>query len=430
MKTDHIKWLVIGVWGLIILLGGGLLLSGAFQSLTTTASPQALLAAPDAPPSPRLLQALTDSPHATAPAPSPNLTSDSLPEPTARPTVTPLPVFTPQSAASLAAPGQVNPLTGQVISDPALLNRRPVAVKMVNYPRSMRPNQSGLSLADVVWEHYIEDGLSRYVAVYYANAPNRAGPVRSGRFFDEHLMRMYNAYLVFANADDRVEDYFISTDLLPYLVVPRADNCPPLCRDTSIPGFNNVFADVAGLHTWLVKTDKDDSRPPVRTGYFSNTLLPWMGQHAAAITIRFSGYAYAKWEYDPETSRWLRWQDTADALGSAPEKFAPLFDDLTDLQVAADNVVVLFVPHFPYNKDDQVYDIQLVGSGPATLFRDGRAYAVKWVRDQVNQPIAITDPAGNLMPLKPGNTFYEVLTDLTETTQNGADYRYRFVLPP
>lgn len=423
MKTNQIKWLVLGMWALILLLAAGLLASGALDVLRTAAAP---LPGTNSSPTPRPLAPLTDPADTPAASPTP-IPSE---QPTQRPTITPLPVYTPEAAASLAAPGVINPLTGLTAPDPSLLERRPIAVKMVNYPRSMRPNQSGLSRADVVWEHYIEDGISRYVAIFYGNQPNRAGPVRSGRFFDEHLMRMYNAYLVFANADDRVEEYFISTDLLPFLVVPRPDNCPPVCRDTAIPGFNNVFVDISGMHTWISKTGKDDSRQPLRTGYFSNTLLPWMGQDAANIFIRFSGYAYARWEYDPQSGKWLRWQDTADALGSAPEKYAPLYDALTGERVTADNVVILFVTHFPYNKDDQVYDIQLVGNGTATLFRDGRAYTVKWLRDQVNQPIVITDPAGNLMPLKPGNTFYEVLTDLTETTQTGADFRYRFVLPP
>jgi len=324
----------------------------------------------------------------------------------------------------------INPLTGLPVPNPDLLNRRPVAIKTVNYPRSMRPNQSGLSLADVVYEHYIEDGISRYVAIFYGNEPNRAGPVRSGRFFDEHLMRMYNSYLVFANADDRVEDYLISTDLLPFLIVPRPDNCPPVCRDTTIPGFNNVFTDVAGVHAWLAKAGKDDTRPPLRMGYFSKAILPWMGQDATRIYTRFSGYAYNFWEYDTNTGKWLRWQDTADSLGGAPETYAPLFDDLTGERVTADNVVVLLVKHFAYNKDDQVYDIQIVGEGIAYLFRDGKVYNVKWVRDKVDQPIVITDPAGNLMALKPGNTFYEVLTDLTEVSQDGTNFRFRFVLPP
>ncbi len=428
MKTAHIKWLVLGIWGLILILGATLILSGALTPLWDIAAPGRAAAEyplPQSSPTPQPLTPLTQATYTPGASPTP------YPTPTLRPTITPLPLYTPETAAMLAAPGVINPLTGLPAPDPSLLARRPIAVKTVNYPRSMRPNQSGLSLADVVWEHYIEDGLSRYVAIYYGNQPNRAGPVRSGRFFDEHLMRMYNAYLVFANADDRVEDYFISTDLLPFLVVPRPDNCPPVCRDTTIPGFNNVFVDVAGFHAWLAKTGKDDSRQPLRTPYYNTTLLlPWMGQDAANIYIRYSGYAYARWEYDPQTNKWLRWQDTADALGSAPEKYAPLYDALTGERITADNVIVLFVTHFPYNKNDQVYDIQLAGSGPATLFRDGRAYPVKWVRDQVNQPIIITDPAGNLMPLKPGNTFYEVLSDLSEVTQTGADIRFRFVLPP
>ena len=40
-------------------------------------------------------------------------------------------------------------------SDPSLLERRPLAIKVANYPRYIRP-QSGLTLADNIFEYYIE----------------------------------------------------------------------------------------------------------------------------------------------------------------------------------------------------------------------------------------------------------------------------------
>ncbi|MDX1378689.1 MAG: DUF3048 domain-containing protein, partial [Anaerolineales bacterium] len=116
------------------------------------------------------------------------------------PTIVSAVPFEPQptdlSAPTSAVPVVINPLTGLPAPNPDLLNRHPMAIKVTNYPRYTRP-QSGLSLADQVFEYYIEGGLTRFTAVFYGNDSEWVGPVRSGRFFDEHVARMYQAYLVF-----------------------------------------------------------------------------------------------------------------------------------------------------------------------------------------------------------------------------------------
>ena len=116
-------------------------------------------------------------------------------------------------------PTSLNPLTGLPPSDPALMDRRPLAIKVANYPRYIRP-QSGLTLADNVFEYYIEAGLTRFIAVFYGNNSEWVGPVRSGRYFDENIQRMYHAYLVFKFADPRVEKHLETSDIAPFLVVP------------------------------------------------------------------------------------------------------------------------------------------------------------------------------------------------------------------
>jgi len=56
-----------------------------------------------------------------------------------------------------------NPLTGLPVSNPSLLERRPMVIKITNAPDIIRP-QSGLTLADVVYEYYIEWGDTRFIA--------------------------------------------------------------------------------------------------------------------------------------------------------------------------------------------------------------------------------------------------------------------------
>ena len=84
-------------------------------------------------------------------------------------------------------PDWINPLTGLQPADPSRLNRRPMVIKVSNFPRSIRP-QWGLSLADHVYEYYLEFGLTRFAAVYLGNDTQRVGPVRSaGCFFKKSV---------------------------------------------------------------------------------------------------------------------------------------------------------------------------------------------------------------------------------------------------
>jgi hypothetical protein len=154
-----------------------------------------------------------------------------------------------------------NPLTGLPVSLPSLLERRPIAVKVGNSPDYVRP-QSGLSLADVVFEYYIEWGDSRFIAIYYGNDSPHVGPVRSGRYFDEHVARMYNAFLVFKFADPRELKYLEASDLSNYLITPGFGACPPFVDGVvGRDDYNNYFFDTSQWAKCAVKKGVDNVRP-------------------------------------------------------------------------------------------------------------------------------------------------------------------------
>ncbi len=197
-----------------------------------------------------ILTACTPSPNnislaagAASPTPFQPENSDSpyagaAPTPYYLPTLTPPPNAPAEegtvSLVTPSGPGTINPLTGLPPSDPALLSRRPLAIKVANYPRYVRP-QSGLTLADNVFEYYIEGGLTRFIAIFYGNSSEWVGPVRSGRYFDENIQRMYQAFLVFKFADPRVLDYFKESDFAQYIVVPSNGSLSAVQTDAHPP---------------------------------------------------------------------------------------------------------------------------------------------------------------------------------------------------
>lgn len=343
--------------------------------------------------------------------------------------------ITPQGPFNaLEAPPGVSPLTGLKVDDPSRLERRPVAVKISSFPRSLRPYQSGLTKADVVYEYYIEDGLTRFIAVFYGQDAERAGPVRSGRYFDENIMRMYHSSLVFASATEHVRDYLLeSADLRNLLFLEREDNCPPLCRDKSIPsslgdGYNNLFVNTAGIGAFV-----ENSKQHLRPTFFNSAFHLIPTAPISRIYTNYSNYSYNYWEYDPTQKKYLRYSDVNDSVDGQGQVYAAHMDALTGQQLAADNVVVLLVPHLfknSFDREHQVFDIQMIGSGDAFAFIDGQMYQVLWRRDQLDQPIQLFDRNNNPLSLKPGETYYQVINPESSTNLNGVSMSFNFAIPP
>ena len=260
-----------------------------------------------------------------------------------------------------------------------------------------------------------------------------AGPVRSGRFFDEHIARMYQAFIVFKYADPRVYDYYKDSDLRDYLVVPTIASCPPFeLGPTERDAYNNVFFNTVRFKDCISKrTNVDNNRPTVRSSFFSN-LSPRSNLAAERIYTQYSLDDYNYWQYLPAENRYQRYQEVENQRSGKVPAYAPLKDALTGLPVMADNVVILFVQHRFANKfdeEDEVYHIDVYGSGSAYVFRDGIAIEASWNRVQLDQPILLTSSLGAPVYLKPGVTFYQVVGETSGAWQVDKDWYFQWQAP-
>lgn len=73
-------------------------------------------------------------------------------------------------------PPDINPLSGQLVQDPALLKIPAVLVSISHFPAAARP-QSGLSFAPVVYEFSITGGETRFLAAFYGQFPAAGEPL-------------------------------------------------------------------------------------------------------------------------------------------------------------------------------------------------------------------------------------------------------------
>jgi len=306
----------------------------------------------------------------------------------------------------MSFPSNVNPLTGLVVAKPELLNRRPIIVKVENLPRDDRP-QWGVSLADVVYEYYTEQGGTRFSALFYGNDAQTVGPIRSARFFDFNVVRMYKSMLVFGYAYADLYSALLSSDFSNRLVV-EGTRWNGVFTRFEPNGKNILQADTRTLADAMTRNKVDNARQNL-DGMLFQEPAPGGGQMGTQLFTRFSGSIYNRWDYDAKTSKYLRFSDAADDVNRNNEKYAQLTDRLTGVAISMDNVVVLQVSHSYIQRPPQeVVNMTLIGEGNAWIARNGQVYAVKWKRAKQTDVLTLVKPDGTLFPFKPGQTWFEV----------------------
>jgi hypothetical protein len=244
---------------------------------------------------------------------------------------------------------------------------------------------------------------------------------------------MYQSFIVFKFADPRVLDHFKLSDFADYLVVPTNGSCPPFKFRTErkIEDYNNSYFYTPDWEECVARNNLDNNRPILRSGFF-NELTPISDLQGSKIVTYYSFDSYNYWSFDPETRQYLRYQETGDIRNNKPEQYEPLMDAVTSTQVQAANVVVLLAPHVfsnTFDQEDEVYQIDLTGSGDAYFFRDGMAIQALWHRTNINQPLLITTVGGGLIYMRPGITFYQVIGSHSYVDQGEGEWHFHHDTP-
>lgn len=339
--------------------------------------------------------------NATLPSTSPDTEAPSAPSAsrsTPASSSTPIPPVGPDDY-----PENVNPLTGLIVDDPAVLDRRPLAIKVSNHPPEVRP-QAGLSFADLVFEHYTEGNLTRLTAIYYGQSAQRVGSVRSGRLIDLELPVMYDAIFVSSGFSNGVAELMRSA---PWVRRNLSGSFgygePYLCRsfEDDIAFEHTLFANPDAI--WIYADEHDlNQRPNLAPGMAFDQTIPEGGTPATQATIAYMRTT-VYWEYDGATGLYGRWQDNQ-----------PHTDALTGDQLTAANVIVLEASHNATEIVEDVsgalsIEIQIWGEGALTLCRDGQCFQGLWHREDRADGFTFTNLEGDVLPLRPGNTWFQVV---------------------
>ena len=252
-------------------------------------------------------------------------------------------------------PTGVNPLTGLPVDHPENLNRRPLIVKIDNYPPDIRP-QSGLMQADIVWEHLLSGGATRFAAIFLSSDPDHVGPVRSSRLVDFELVRLYRGLFAYSGMAQGTLDAIRSDGLALSRAV--TGGCPALCRfpKPGVPYEHTLYGRRRRPAQSRRQLGRDTTPEPIYGMAFGQDAPP-NGTPLSEIRVAYR-QTEIRWTYDPASGRWLRSQDGA-----------PHLDANTGEQISTANVLVIEADHIEqpfvaegyWGPGDYAFSVPLIG---------------------------------------------------------------------
>ena len=286
------------------------------------------------------------------------------------------------------------PLTGLPLTDQARLSRPALVVKVENAPAS-RP-QSGLDVADVVYEEIVEGGITRFLAVFHSTDADLIGPVRSLRPSDPDIIAAFGGLFAYSGGIPNFVEILRRTPGITDVGVDLLDEGPdkPYTRRAGRTAPNNLYTSTSKLYARAPRTD---ARPPGRFAEFLPAGQPFSAAGATpAVNLTATiGITTVVFNYDAQSMTYRR-SGLAEGAGV----------------VAPTNLIVQFTSYEETDDTDltttTVEKAVTVGSGDAIILSGGMAVRGRWSKPSATAFTTYTDASGTPIRLSPGRTWVEL----------------------
>jgi hypothetical protein len=313
-------------------------------------------------------------------------------------------VSTASSLPAVASPSPSPSPSPVVLDTDPLTGEAPrpsgsVVVVKVDNSALARPYQRGLGNAAIVYQELVEAGETRFAAVFTTGPSTEVGPVRSVRESDIELLRQYgDVPVAFSGGNSGVKATFHAAVRAGYLLDASYDALPQDYR------LGERRADARNFFT--VPSSLTAARPGAAAHDIGLRFGPLPAGAGTPVTVAkadFSSYVTVRARYVPETGHWAIFQNAHEMSGVGPA-----------------NVIVQRVPMRMSRYVDVLgnrtpYTVS-VGSGPATVLRDGVAITGTWQRPTAAGGTRFLDVAGRDVALRPGPTWILLLPTSSSLT--------------
>ncbi len=299
----------------------------------------------------------------------------------------------------VATPGpRLDPLTGKPST-----HHGPLLAVMVENSEYARP-QYGLSSADVVYEAYMEDFYyTRFMLLYWGNAPSLVGPVRSARPYFVSWVRSWSADYAHAGGSTLADEQIVAEGIHNLDALSNAQNL--FFRSSLRQAPHNLFASVATL---MQAADTTWGNPAVRPQWSFAKQSPGTPPYTS-ITLRWNTRnTIEQWRWDSAAQGWTRWVDCPICGGG----YTQVMGMNSHQPVLASNIIIQYTSERLDYADPNVNDrwilINTHGQGKAILFLGHKYYVGTWSNAGSGMPTHFYLANGQPAKFDPGQTWIEV----------------------
>lgn len=304
-----------------------------------------------------------------------------------------------------------NPITGELATEsksPVWNEIRPLGA-MINNHIDARP-QSGLIYADLVYEMVAEGGITRFLAFFLSETPEKIGPIRSTREYYLVLVKeMGDAMIMHEGYSPQAQ---AAIDEWPVRSLFRGgasglanwrDNPRNVAYEHTLYTDGTVLREVGDSLGWQGNRDFESWNFKDNTEKYSQ--FPSVNE--ISIDFWFKGDYSAIFRYKPESNTYLRYMGY-DSEGNP----LPHADQETQDQIEISNLIVQFVAESAIEGDDKSrLEYQLIGSGTGLVFLDGKVMDVTWTKTDRDSRTKFYDINGDEVFFNRGKFWISIVPD-------------------
>lgn len=286
-------------------------------------------------------------------------------------------------------------------------NVLPYAVVIENLSAA-RP-QAGLDKANLVYEMLVEGGITRFLAIFASSEEiAKIGPVRSARTAFLDIVKELGAVFVHVGGSPEALANIPNAGIID---LNQMYNSQYFDRDRE-----RLKKGIAREHTlytnWIFLSRVGRDKNLAAHGSFTpwkfdaDALLEERPTEPKSLTINFSTFPYKiEYRYNRDKNTYERYQ------GETPH----VLEDGT--AVVVKNVVVQYAPTRVADSEGRL-NIDLIGEGPAVVFRNGEAISATWKKDTASARTTYRDANGQDIVFTKGTTWVEIVPDDRDVTYN------------
>ena len=277
---------------------------------------------------------------------------------------------------------------------------RPYAI-MINNVEGARKLQSGLQDAYMVYELMVEGGITRYLALFLDQTPERIGSIRSARhYYLDYALENDAIYVHHGYSPQAREDWSkLGVDRIEVNESTTGWRDKSASKTYEFTLFTNIEKLGKGIRSKRTERNKD-----LLLNYsVDNIDISQMEGAIPAnkVDIKYSSNTTTNYEYDTDNNIYLR------CVNNKSQN-----DYVTGKQLTVKNIIVYKVKYSNIQGDNKGRQtIDNVGNGTGYYISNGYAVPITWKKDSRSSATIYKYNNGKEIQVNDGNTFIQIMPD-------------------